>query len=99
MKAEPHRVGRVLGWMRTLSGMCAAGLVVLALSLFAAWGVASAAGAPGPGIAMLLAHAVAAAAALVLHRLARGRTGRVGYLAALGPPAILFLLGVLFWWS
>ena len=30
MKAEPDRVGRVLGWMRTLSGMFAAGLVVLA---------------------------------------------------------------------
>jgi hypothetical protein len=89
----------VLGWTRALSGVFAAGLVVLAISLLAVWGVASAAGVPGPGLTMLVGHAVAAVVALVLHRLARRRTGRVGYLAALGPPAILFLLGVLFWWS
>jgi hypothetical protein len=48
---------------------------------------------------MLLGHGVAAVAAAVLHRSARVRTGRAAYLAALGPPAVLLLLGFLFWWS
>jgi hypothetical protein len=97
--AEPDQAGRLLGWTRTLSAVFAAGLVVLALALIAVWGVASAAGEPGPGPAMLLGHTVAAAGAVALHRLGGRRSGRAGYLAGLGPPVILLLLGVLFWWS
>jgi hypothetical protein len=97
--AGPDHAERLLGRIRTVSGMVAAGLVVLALALIAVWGAASAAGAPGPGLPMLLGHAVAAAAAVALHRRSRRRSGRAGYLAALGPPAILLLVGVLFWWS
>ena len=97
--AGSERAGWSPGWTRTLSGVFAAGLVVLAVALIAVWGVASAAGEPGPGPAMLLAHAVVAVAAVMLHRLAGRRGDGAGHLAALGPPALLLLLGVLFWWS
>jgi len=99
VRAESDREGRLLGWMRTLSGVLAAGLVVLAAALIAVWGFAATAGEPGPGAAMLFGHTVAAVAAVVLYRLAGRRTGRAGHLAALGPPALLLLLGVLFWWT
>jgi hypothetical protein len=97
--AESVRVGRLLGRTRILCGVFVAGLVVLAISLFVVWGAASVAGAPGPGLTMLVGHAAGAVAAVVLQRVARRRTGRSAYLAALGPPAILFLLAALFWWS
>lgn len=99
MKVKTEGAGRALAWTRALSGLFVAGLVVLAVSLFGVWGVASVAGVPGPGPTMLVGHAMGAMAALALQRMARRRTGRGDYLAALGPPAILLLLGVLFWWS
>lgn len=95
----PEPVGWVLERARAVSGIFTAGLLVLAVSLIVIWVVASAAGEPGPGPAMLVGHAVAAAAAVLLHRLGRVRTDRAGYLAVLGPPAILLLLGFLFWWN
>jgi hypothetical protein len=96
---EPDQVSWVLSRARTASGICAAGLVALVVALLVVGAVASAAGDPGPGPTMLLGHSLAAAGAVVLHRVARVRTGCAGYLAAIGPPAILLLLGVLFWWS
>ncbi len=99
MSAGSDRAGWLLGWTRTLSGIVAAGLVVLAVALIVVWGVAAADAEPGPGPAMLVGHAVGAAAAWVLHRQAGRRTGRVGYLTALGPPALLLILGGLFWWT
>lgn len=99
MSVGSDREGRLLGWARTLCGIVAAGLVVLAAALIAVWGVASAAGEPGPGVAMLSGHTVAAVAAVMLHRLAARRTGRAGYLATLGPPVLLLLLGLVFWWT
>lgn len=99
MNPEPERVSWALDRARALSGIFTAGLIVLAVGLIVVWVAASVAGDPGPGPVMLLAHSVAAAGAVVLHRLAKARTGRAGYLAALGPPAVLVLLGTLFWWS
>lgn len=99
MSVESEGAARLLGRARILSGIFAAGLVVLAVALIVVWGVASIAGEPGPGPAMLLGHTAAAIAAVGLYRMAGGRSGRAGCLTALGPPAILLLLGVLFWWN
>jgi hypothetical protein len=77
---EPGRAG---GWLRTLSGLLAGGLVVLAVVLTAAWFVADRAGSPGPGVDMLIWHGVAAVAAVLAQRVADRRSGPVGWIAVL----------------
>jgi hypothetical protein len=99
VSSESERAGWLLDRTRIASGIFAAGLVVLAVALIVVWGVASTAGEPGPGPAMLLGHTAAAAAAVALYRMAGSRGGRAGYFTALGPPMILVLLGLLFWWA
>ncbi len=67
-----------------MSGVLAAGLVVLVAGLVVAWVVALLAGAPGPGSATLLVHAGAAAVAVVVQVYADRTPGPRGALAAVG---------------
>ena len=85
---------------RTVSGIVAAGLVDAGgLGLIVVWGrrVGGRRTRSGAGGCRLSARG--SPPRPPWHRLARLRTGRAGYLAALGSPAILLLLGVLFWWN
>lgn len=50
---------------RDLSGLLVGGLVALTLVLLAGWVYAERAGLPGPGLAVLVGHGIAAVAAVV----------------------------------
>lgn len=68
--------------LRGLSGLLVGGLLALALVLVAGWFYADRVGLPGPGIGMLIGHAVAAVAAVAAQVWVDRRTDRVGTLAA-----------------
>jgi hypothetical protein len=72
---------------------------VLLAVLLGCWAGSAAAGTPGPGLPMLVGHAVAVGLALALQRVADRRADRVGLLAAGGVLAVTVLVGVLFWWG
>ena len=75
--------------LRALSGLLVGGLVALALVLAAGWVYADRTGLPGPGLGMLIGHAVAAVAAVVAQVWVDRRTDRVGTLAAAGLAAAI----------
>jgi len=76
----PRRARRSL--LRGVSGLLVGGLVALALVLAAGWVYADRTGLPGPGLGMLIGHAVAAVAAVVAQVRVDRRTDRVGTLGA-----------------
>jgi hypothetical protein len=85
--------------LRGLSGVLAGGLVALAIAVCAAQWLASQSGRPGPGMAAVVGHVVAAASAVVLQLAAERSLGRS---AALASGSVLVLtVGVLWfgWWA
>ncbi len=81
---------------RGLSGVLAGGLVVLAIALCVAQWLASTAGRPGPGLATVAGHGVAAAVAVALQLVAdrcRGRT------AALASYVVVLLTACVLWFG
>ncbi|MEU5693720.1 hypothetical protein [Actinosynnema sp. NPDC020468] len=84
---------------RGLSGAVTAGLVLLALALIGVQVYAGTHDLPGPGIGVVIAHVVAAAAAVVAQVFADRTRGWAA--AGLGL-AVLVLAGVtlwIFWWA
>jgi hypothetical protein len=89
----PRLGGRVA---HGLSGVLAGGLVVLAIAVCVAQWLAGASGRPGPGLAVVAGHGVAAAVAVALQLAAdrcRGRT------AALASYTILLLTTCVLWFG
>jgi predicted lipid-binding transport protein (Tim44 family) len=91
---QPARVRR---W-RGLTGSLAVGLAVLAVVVLGAGVFGLFTGAPGPGVASLVAHPVAAVLALVAQYFADRRRGRVAGFAALAIVAIAVATLWFFWW-
>jgi hypothetical protein len=91
---QPARVRR---W-RGLTGSLAVGLAALAVVVLASGVFGLFTGAPGPGVASLVAHPVAAVLALVAQHFADRRRGRVAGFAALAIVAIAAATLWFFWW-
>jgi hypothetical protein len=81
---------------RGLSGVLAGGLVVLAIAICVAQWLADTSGRPGPGLAVVAGHGVAAAAAVALQLAADRCRGRS---AALASYAILLLTACVLWFG
>jgi hypothetical protein len=75
--------------LRGLSGVLVGGLVALALVLLAGWFYADRTGLPGPGLAVLVGHGVAAVVAVVAQVWVDHRRDRTGTLAAAALAALV----------
>ncbi|HKR50762.1 MAG TPA: hypothetical protein VJT72_14505 [Pseudonocardiaceae bacterium] len=84
---------------RGLSGMLAGGLVVLAIVVCLAQWLADGSGRPGPGMAEVVGHVVAALAAVALQVAADRRRGPFSALAS--GSVLVIAAGVLWfgWWA
>ncbi len=78
-----------------LSGVLAAGVVVLTVLVVAAEAVAAGSGAPGPGTAAVLAHGAAAVVVVTAQVWADRRGGRTA--SAVGAVVVLTVSAVLLW--
>ncbi|MGH3864188.1 hypothetical protein [Actinokineospora sp.] len=87
------------GFLRELSGALTLGLCVLALVVVGLQVLAASKGMPGPGLPIVLGHAVAAIAAVVVQRQADRRPGSVAALPVLLVAAITAATTWFFWWS
>ncbi|GAB2974513.1 hypothetical protein LWP59_04750 [Amycolatopsis acidiphila] len=96
VEEDRSRRGR---WWRGLTGSLAAGLAGLAVIVLGAGLLCLLLGAPGPGVAMLVGHPLAAAIALVAQRFADRREGPVAGLAGLVVVVVLLAALWLFWWG
>ncbi|HWR46345.1 MAG TPA: hypothetical protein VN327_01825 [Pseudonocardiaceae bacterium] len=85
--------------LRELSGVLAGGLVALAIAVCVAQWLASTSGRPGPGMAAVVGHVVAALAAVVLQLAAERALGRTAALASWS--VLVLTAGVLWfgWWA
>ncbi len=81
---RPRQRGLVGGLLRGLSGVLVGGLVALALVLVGGWFYADHTGLPGPGLAVIVGHAVAAVLAVVAQVRVDRRPDRRATLAAAG---------------
>jgi hypothetical protein len=81
--------------LRGVSGLVAGGLVVLLLILAGSWAGSAAAESAGPGAWIVIAHLVAATAAIILQRQADRREDRLGVAAAVGVLIVAGFAGVL----
>jgi hypothetical protein len=82
--------------LRGLSGVLVGGLVALAIAVCAAQWLASQSGRPGPGMADVVGHVVAAASAVVLQLAAERSLGRS---AALASWSVLVLTASVLWFG
>jgi len=84
---------------RGLSGVLAGGLVALASAVCVAQWLAGTSGRPGPGMATVVGHVVAALAAVVLQLAAERALGRSAALASWS--VLVITAGVLWfgWWA
>jgi hypothetical protein len=92
----PHLGERV---SRGLSGVLAGGLVVLAIALCVVQWLADTSGRPGPGLAVVAGHGVAASAAVALQLAAdrcRGRTAALASYCIMALTACVLWFG---WWA
>lgn len=78
-----------------LSGVLAAGVVVLTVLVVAAEAVAAGSGAPGPGTAAVLAHGAAAVVVVTAQVWADRRGGRT--VSAVGAVVVFTVSAVLLW--
>lgn len=98
-RAVPRRRSRGVSALHELSGVLAGGLVALAIAVCVAQWLASTSGRPGPGMAAIVGHVVAALVAVVLQLAAERVLDRT---AALASSSVLVLTaGVLWfgWWA
>ena len=84
---------------RGVTGSFAAGLVVLAVLVLGAGLVCAFVDVPGPGVAPMIAHPVAAVLALAAQRVADRKNGPVAGIAGLAVPAIVATALWTFWWA
>jgi hypothetical protein len=84
---------------RGLSGVLAGGLVVLAIAVCVAQWLASTSDRPGPGIAPVAGHVVAAAVAAALQRTADRCRGRSAALASYSIVALTAAVLWFGWWA
>lgn len=96
VEEERPRRGR---WWRGLTGSLAAGLAALAVIVLGAGLLCWLRGAPGPGVAMLIGHPVAAVLALAAQRFADRREGSVAGVAGFAVVVVLLVALWLFWWG
>lgn len=89
------RFGR--SW-RGFTGSLAVGMVALAVIVLGAGLASAAVGAPGPGVAPLCAHPLAAILAMTLQRQADRRDGQVAGAAGIAIVAEVVFVLVFFWW-
>jgi hypothetical protein len=84
---------------RGLSGVLAGGLVALASAVCGAQWLAGTSGRPGPGVATVVGHVVAALAAVVLQLVTERTLGRSAALASWS--VLVITAGVLWfgWWA
>lgn len=87
------------GAIRGLSGVLAGGLVALAIVVCAAQWLVGTSGRPGPGMAAVTGHVVAALAAVALQLAAQRSRGRGAVLASWS--VLVLAAGVLWfgWWA
>ena len=85
--------------LRGLSGVLAGGLVALAVAVCAAQWLAGTSGRPGPGVAEVVKHVVAALAAVVLQVVADRLRGPL--VALVSGSVLMIVAGVLWfsWWA
>jgi hypothetical protein len=97
--AVRRRRSRGVRALRELSGVLAGGLVALAIAVCVAQWLASTSGRPGPGMAAVVGHVVAALAAVVLQLAAERVLGRAAALASWS--VLVLTAGVLWfgWWA
>lgn len=81
---------------RALSGVLAGGLVALAIAVCMAQWLAGTSGRPGPGMAAVAGHLIAALAAVVLQLAADRVQGRTAALAAW---SVLLLTAAVLWFA
>ncbi|MFD4179560.1 hypothetical protein [Rhodococcus sp. NPDC058514] len=86
--------GAVARGLRALSGVVAAGVVVLALVVVVASYLGGERGFPGPGRVSVGAHIVAAVLVLLSQRVADHRRGVAGIFGSVG---VFFITGLLLW--
>lgn len=84
--------------LRAVAGVLAGGLTVLALVLVAGFAFARVEHSPGPGLATMVGHGVAAAAAVVLAVAADRRWDSRGSLAAAAVIVLAALVLAVYWW-
>jgi hypothetical protein len=96
---EPVKTTRRRSLPRGVSGVVAACLVILFLVVLASQIFFQLQGYPGSGWGAVAVHALAAAIAVVLQRVADRRTGAVSALASLAVLADAALTLWLYWWS
>lgn len=84
-------------WWRGLTGTCAAALTVLALAMVAAKAFSWASDGPGADLLVLVAHVLAAVAALAAQRVADRRRGGVAGAAGVFAVGLTALVLWLFW--
>lgn len=83
--------------LRGVSGVLAGGMVGLFLALLGGWAFTTRTGSPGPGTGMLVAHGLAAAAAVGAQIVADRRVDRAGTFAALGVIVLVVAMLAGFW--
>ncbi|WP_415973526.1 hypothetical protein [Rhodococcus sp. 077-4] len=86
--------GAGLRFLRGLSGVVTAGLVVLAIGVAVAQYLGHSRGFPGPGGISVAAHIVAAVVAVVAQRVTDHRRGLSAFLGAI---VVIFATGLVLW--
>lgn len=87
------------GFGRELAGALTVGLSVLAVVIVVFQVLAWFRDMPGPGVAMVVGHVLAAALAIVVQRVADRKAGMVAALAALGVVVITGGTLWMLWWA
>lgn len=82
--------------LRGLTGALAGGLVVLAAALGVAQWLVTSSGRPGPGLAVVIGHAVAAIAAVLVQAVADRSRGSRAWLAS---TTVLVIVAVTLWFG
>ncbi|NKQ57498.1 hypothetical protein HFP15_32005 [Amycolatopsis sp. K13G38] len=96
LPAEPSRGGRL--W-RGFTGSLAAGLTLLAVVVLGAALVCAFRQVPGPGLASLIGHPIAAVLALGAQRVADTKRGKVAAAAGVVVCVAVVVALWLFWWD
>ncbi|WP_229874855.1 hypothetical protein [Amycolatopsis deserti] len=90
---------RAARWWRGFTGSLAAGLVALAVLVLGAGLLCAFLDVPGPGVAPMIAHPVAAVLALLAQRVADRKDGPLAGVAGLVVLAIVAVALWTFWWA
>jgi hypothetical protein len=84
---------------RGFSGVLAGGLVALAVAVCLAQWLAATSGRPGPGVAAVVGHVIAALGAVMLQLVAERSRGHTAVLAACAIPLLAAAVLWIGWWA